>query len=61
MVLILQKMAPVLKTLNVFVDANMGQGNILNEFMSWLIGYLHSHDLDKVDVKQTDNQVYFCF
>ena len=60
-ILILQKMAPILKTMNLYIESYIGEVIILNEFMSWLIGFMHSHDLEKVDVKQIDNQVYFCF
>ncbi|CAF2872833.1 unnamed protein product [Rotaria sp. Silwood2] len=61
MILILQKMAPILKTMNLFVEAHMYGVGILNDFMSWLIGYLHLHELEKVDVKLTDDQINFCF
>ncbi|CAF4553249.1 unnamed protein product, partial [Rotaria sp. Silwood2] len=50
MILILQKMAPILKTMNLFVEAHMYGVGILNDFMSWLIGYLHLHELEKVDM-----------
>ncbi|CAF1086635.1 unnamed protein product [Rotaria sp. Silwood1] len=60
-ILILQKMAPILKTLNLSIEEYIHEVNILKNFMSWLIGYLHSHDLEKVDVKQTDDEIYLCF
>ncbi|CAF3667765.1 unnamed protein product [Rotaria sordida] len=60
-VLILQKMAPILKTLNLSIEGHIHDVIVLKEFMSWLISYLYSHDLEKVDVKQTDDQIYFCF
>ncbi|CAF3696405.1 unnamed protein product, partial [Rotaria sordida] len=60
-VLILQKMAPILKTLNLSIEGHIHEVIVLKEFMSWLISYLYSHDLEKVDVKQTDDQIYFCF
>jgi hypothetical protein len=60
-ILILPKMARILKRMNLSIEAHMHSDKILNEFMSWLISYMHSHDLEKVDVKHTDYQVYFCF
>jgi hypothetical protein len=60
-ILILPKMAPILKRMNLSIEAHIHGDIVLNEFMSWLIGYMHSHDLEKVDVKHTDHQVYFCF
>jgi hypothetical protein len=59
-ILILPKMAQILKTMTVFIDT-LCNYNILDQFMLWLMDYMHARDLDLVDVKLTDYQVYFCF
>ncbi len=59
-ILILPKMAPILKRMNLSIEGHI-HGDVLNEFMSWLISYMHSHDLEKVDVKNINSQIYFCF
>jgi hypothetical protein len=60
MIFILPKMSQILKTMTVFIET-LCNYNILDQFMLWLMGYMHTRDLDLVDVKLTDNQVYFCF
>ncbi len=50
-------MARILKRMTLSLETHV----ISNEFMSWLIGYMHSHDLEKVYIKHTDKHVYFCF
>lgn len=60
MTLILLKMAPILKTMSIFISTPYAY-NILNQFMTWLIDYMHQRDLDLLDVKLTDNQLNFCF
>jgi len=59
-ILILPKMSQILKTMTVFIDT-LCNYNILDQFMLWLMDYMHARDLDLVDVKLTDYQVYFCF
>jgi hypothetical protein len=60
-ILILPKMAPILKRMNLSIEGHIYGDVVLNEFMSWLISYMHSHDLEKVDVKNINSQIYFCF
>lgn len=60
-VLILPKMSRILKRMNLFIEPYYHDDNILTEFMSCLIGYTHSHDLEKIDIKQTNNEINFCF
>jgi len=60
-ILILPKMARILKRMTLSIEGHIHGDVVLNEFMSWLIGYMHSHDLEKVDVKHMNSQVYFCF
>ncbi|CAF3866220.1 unnamed protein product [Rotaria magnacalcarata] len=50
MILILQKMARILKRMSLFIDTYTIEANILNEFTAWLIGYLYSHELERVDM-----------
>jgi hypothetical protein len=59
--LILSKVALVLKKMTLSIESYFHENQILNEFMSWLISYMHSRDLEKVDVKHIDSHVYFCF
>lgn len=60
-ILILVKMSRILKRMNLSIEGFYHNDKFLNEFMSWLIGYMHLHDLEKVDVKQTNNEIDFCF
>jgi hypothetical protein len=60
MILILPKMSQLLKTMNIFIET-LCNYNILKQFMLWLIDYMHTRDLDRADVKLTDNQLCFCF
>jgi len=60
MILILPKMSQILKTMNVSIET-LNNYNILDQFMLWLMDYMHTRDLDLVDAKLTDNQLYFCF
>ncbi|CAF4804134.1 unnamed protein product [Rotaria socialis] len=61
LILILQKMARILNRMSIFIDVYTIEANMLYEFKIWLIGYLYSHELEKVDVQQIDNQIDFCF
>ncbi len=60
MILILPKMAQILKTMHILIETVCNY-NILKQFMLWLIDYMHTRDLDRVDVKLTDYQLYFYF
>jgi len=60
MILILPKMSQILKTMTVSIET-INNNIIIDQFMLWLIDYMHTRDLDLVDVKLTDNQLCFCF
>jgi len=60
MTLILSKMAYILKTMTISIGTQCNY-NILDQFMIWLIDYMHKRDLDLVDVKLTGYQLCFCF
>ncbi len=59
-ILILPKMVQILKTMNIFIETPCNH-NILDRFMLWLMDYMHTRDLDLVDVKLSGYQLYFCF
>ena len=60
MILILPKMSGILKSLIISIDYPC-KYEILDRFMLWLMDYLHTRDLDLVDVKLTDYKLYFSF
>jgi hypothetical protein len=60
MILILPKMSQILKTMTVSIET-FNNNIIIDQFMLWLMDYMHTRDLDLVDVKLTDNQLCFCF
>lgn len=53
-------MSRILKSLVVSVE-DVCTHTFLDQFMVWLIDYLHTRDLDTADVKLVDQQVSFCF
>ena len=53
-------MTHILKTMHILIETVCNY-NILKQFMLWLIDYMHTRDLDLVDVKLTDYQLYFYF
>jgi hypothetical protein len=60
MILILPKMSRILKALTISIESPC-KYEILDQFLLWLMDYLHNRDLDLVDVKLTDYKLYFCF
>ncbi len=59
--LILTKLSLILKKLTLSIEEHIHGNKILNEYVSWLIAYMHQRDLEKVDVKRSGFHVYFCF
>jgi hypothetical protein len=59
-ILILPKMSRILKALTISIETPC-KYEILDRFMLWLMDYMHTRDLDLVDIKLTDYKVCFCF
>ena len=60
MILILPKMVSRLKAMDIFIESRCDH-DILDEFMVWLVDYMHARDFNQVDMKLMDHQVSFCF
>ena len=50
----------ILKSLIISIETAVDH-EFLDKFMVWLIDYMHTRDLDFVDVKLDGQQLCFCF